>query len=376
VKISIPAPISTGIHKLLSTLLAVAISISLCLAILVHSLLSTFSDLSSYDLVFERTRLVDRSQGLIIRYIISPALQGGSGEGYAYLDLLRDIPMETWEKMARSILPPQWLEANSRSILHAILAWMDTDGQSLPEITLDLSPLIEVLRSPKGSLAVLSIIQQIPACPPGVRPKVTNQIETVPCLTEEHNIVMMAELTAQVAADSLPASVTTTGLQGMGLIDPAITSMIEKVHTSTRLAQAGEDFFLRLCLLLLALYGLLHSSSLKGFLKSLPSPAYISGIGLLLIIALGYGALQFGSTSIMTVILSAIDIRMQALLADIVRTSGDLLLRGLAGWSLLLLGSGLATSLAFYIVSRWMKWRDTRKELSSKAVVRIRKQFR
>jgi hypothetical protein len=376
VKNSIWTAIGKAVMKLLSIVLAAAFSISLCGTILIHTFLATFSDLSNFETIFESTRVVDRSQGLIVRYIISPALQEGNGQQYAYLDLLRDIPLETWEKIARSILPHEWVEENIRVVLQAILSWIKTDEIDLPNITLELGQLIQVLDSPKGSLAILPIIQQLPACPPGYLPSTTDTPVIAPCLSEKFNIVMMAEITAEVTANSLPERVTTSSLQGMGLIDPGIISSIKKIHTGIRVAESAKIFGIRLCLLFLALYALMNSGSLRSLARCLPLPVYLSGICLLLLIGAGYGFLQFEGAVLTQGLLRDLDIQIQALLADIVRDSGYLFLRHLIVWSILLLISGISLSIAIFGIDRWKNLRAVRKNSGTKRPLRIRKQFR
>jgi hypothetical protein len=376
VKNSLWTAIGKSIMKLLSIVLATAFSISLCGTILIHTFLTTFSDLSNFETIFESTRLVDRSQGLIVRYIISPALRGGNGQQYAYLDLLREIPLETWEKIARSILPREWVEENIRVVLQAILGWIKTDETDLPNITLELGQIIQVLDSPKGSLAILPIIQQLPACPPGYRSSTANMPVLAPCLSEEFNIVMMAEITAEVAANSLPERVTTSSLQRMGLIDPGIISSIKNIHTGIRIAESINIFGIRLCLLFLALYALINSGSLRSMVRSLPLPVYLSGICLLLLIGAGYGLQQFGGPALTLDLSKGLDIQIQALLADIIRDSGYLFLRQLIAWSILLLIIGLFFSIAIFGIDRWKNLRAVRKNSGTKQPLLIRKQFR
>jgi hypothetical protein len=376
VKNSLWTATGKSIMKLLSIVLATAFSISLCGTILIHTFLTTFSDLSNFETIFESTRLVDRSQGLIVRYIISPALRGGNDQQYAYLDLLREIPLETWEKIARSILPREWVDENIRVVLQAILGWIKTDETDLPNITLELGQIIQVLDSPKGSLAILPIIQQLPACPPGYRSSTANMPVLAPCLSEEFNIVMMAEITAEVAANSLPERVTTSSLQRMGLIDPGIISSIKNIHTGIGIAESINIFGIRLCLLFLALYALINSGSLRSMVRSLPLPVYLSGICLLLLIGAGYGLQQFGGPALTLDLSKGLDIQIQALLADIIRDSGYLFLRQLIAWSILLLIIGLFFSIAIFGIDRWKNLRAVRKNSGTKQPLRIRKQFR
>jgi hypothetical protein len=376
VKNPIWTAIGKSIMKLLSIVLATAFSISLCGTILIHTFLTTFSDLANFEAIFESTRLVDRSQGLIVRYIISPALREGNDQQYAYLDLLRDIPLETWEKIASSILPHEWVEENIRVVVQAILGWIKTDETDLPNITLELGQLIQVLDSPKGSLAILPIIQQLPACPPGYKPSTANTPAIAPCLSEEFNIVMMANTTAEVAANSLPDRVTTSSLEGMGLIDPVIISSIRKIHTGLHLAESTKIFGGRLSLLFLALYALMNSGSLRSLARTLPLPVFLSGICLILFIGAGYGFLQFEGAALTLGLSRDLDIQIQALLADIVRDSGYLFLRHLIAWGVLLLMAGLILSIAIIGIERWKNFRAVRRNSGKKQPVRIRKQFR
>ena len=366
-----------GTHKLLAILLAVSFALVLSLSLLLQAFITTFTALETYDSVLEQARVVDRSQGLITRYLISPAIQKESSQDVAYLNLLREIPLETWEKIARSILPSEWVEENIDLIVISVLEWVDTDEAPFPDITLDLSPLILELRSPKGSLAILPIIQQIPACPPGyTESALVGQNEIPPCISENSNIIVMAEYTAEMVAISLPERISTSSLIGMELIDPGILSVARRVHAGVETAQAMFILGLRAALLLLVLYALMHTASIAALLKSLTLPLYLAGIMLALVLGGGYIFLQVGWIGKLVTLLVGLDIHFQAVLADILRASGYLVIQKPIGWSILLVVLGLAISLLLTIAAHWKKWRTTRLTQPTKQPVRIRKQFR
>jgi hypothetical protein len=366
-----------GTHKLVAILLAASFALVLSLSLLLQAFLSTFTSLETYATIMEQARVVDRSQGLITRYLISPAIQKESSQDYAYLNLLREIPLETWEKIAHSILASEWVEENLDLIILSVLEWVNMDESPFPDITLDLSPLIQELRSPKGSLAILPIIQQIPACPPSyTESALVRQNEIPPCISENSNIIVMAEYTAEMVAISLPERISTSSLIGMELIDPGILSAARRVHAGVETAQAMFILGLRAALLLLVLYALMHTASPASLLKSMALPLYLAGIMLALVLLGGYVFLQVGWISKLVTLLVGLDIHFQAVLADILRTSGYLVIQKPIGWSILLIMLGLAISLSLTLAAQWKKWRATRLTQPTKQPVRIRKQFR
>jgi hypothetical protein len=366
-----------GTHKLLAILLAVSFALVLSLSLLLQASLTTLKSVESYDTVIDQARVVDRSQGLIMRYLISPVIQEERDQEYAYLKLMREIPLETWEKIARSILPSDWLRENLDLIIRSILAWVEVESASFPEITLELSPLIQELRSPKGSMAILPIIQQIPPCPPDENPSATvGQNEIPPCISENSNIIVMAEYTAQMVAISLPEQISTSSLQSMGLIDPGILSGVQKLHAGMIAAQATRILGLRTALLLLALYALMYTSSPASLLRSLALPMYLAGFMLALFLVGGYVFIQVGWVSQLVTLFAGLDIHFQAVLADVIRYSGYLIIQKPIAWSVLLVMLGLSINLSLNSADKWRKWRAANSTQSVKQPVRIRKQFR
>jgi hypothetical protein len=280
-------------------------------------------------------------------------------------------------KIARSILPSDWLRENLDLIIRSILAWVEVESASFPEITLELSPLIQELRSPKGSMAILPIIQQIPPCPPDENPSATvGQNEIPPCISENSNIIVMAEYTAQMVAISLPEQISTSSLQSMGLIDPGILSGVQKLHAGMIAAQATRILGLRTALLLLALYALMYTSSPASLLRSLALPMYLAGFMLALFLVGGYVFIQVGWVSQLVTLFAGLDIHFQAVLADVIRYSGYLIIQKPIAWSVLLVMLGLSINLSLNSADKWRKWRAANSTQSVKQPVRIRKQFR
>jgi hypothetical protein len=152
---------------------------------------------------------------------------------------------------------------------------------------------------------------------------------------------------------------------------------MEKVRSIYKAAGLALTLGLRLSLLLLGLYVLLQSASLRRLLRSLGWPLYAAGLVMLLLTGILYMGAQWGLNLLAPASLFDQQPGLRALLIDLAQTAGALLQSRLLVAELILLAAGVIAQLFAFGVGRWQVYRQAQAiPVDTSRPQAIKKQFR
>lgn len=358
-------------RKTLSFVLIVLFALVVTTTILGRALTNTLTSPGTYDTLFRQTHMAQRGQAIVADFIVSYALRTGEPGSF-----VEEFPLRTWETVAQVILPVDWLDANLHATAEAVLDWLDDAQSPAPDLTLDLSPVIETLRGPQGSLAILPLLQSVPPCTADVTEFTVLGGGLVSCLPRNQDLTVIAQRIASAIADYLPKEVSVTSLQEAGIVRPETIQAMGQVRARIRALDAALILGVRLSLLILSLCALLQSSSLRRLLKALAVPLYAAGGLSLLLLGIVHAFLRWGLGIAVTTSLPLLSLEAQALLADSVRTLGRIVEGQWLYWSASLVGAALLAHMLSYGLNKVQR-RLTREPVEQpRQRQRIRKQFR
>lgn len=333
---------------------------------------NTLTDRNTYHNLIQQTQLAQRIPAAAPEQLMLTGLRAGGLEGV----YLASLTSHAWESAADQLLPESWLEENLHRLVDALFDWLRDSHAAVPEFTLDLAPLIQILNSPRGVLIILSLLQNTPACPPDVIEIIILDRELVSCLPEESELTSLAQRVATGMASGLPLELSLASLDEVGLIPLEALQLMERVRLIPQLFETTLALGLRLTLLCLLLYGLFYTASLQQFLKALPLPFYLAGTFSLITIGALYLFQQVGLAPVLSLTLPARQPELSLLLKDVVRTLiGDIVRDWLYG-SLLLLAGGLLVQVLTFSLDKYAARRQQPRETPARSRQRVRRQFR
>lgn len=363
------------IGKLLRELLVIVVLICFVLVTTITSLLSaihaTVLSHENWHHLIDETQLAERSRGIIADLLVTYALRTVQEDTY-----LEDYPRQTWQGVAEVILPTHWVYENLTHIVDSSLDWLHNPRATLPQVSLDLSPVIVTLRGPQGALSVLPLMQSIPICGDDVREIefMTDQLMT--CLPEGRDLTRYGAIIAASVVSGLPEQVSIETLQSAGLIKEDVYLLLSKIRAAQQVMNGALSFGFRLALFFLCLFALLQSPAWKRVASTLPRPFYAAaGFSLLLLVA-WYIFLQWGLGLAVTVGLSALELETQVLLVDFVRALSRILTTTWLRWILILLGAGLLLQILAFGLKKWEQHRQAMSAPLAPHRQQVRKQFR
>jgi hypothetical protein len=233
------------------------------------------------DVALDRTmylRLVSQLQsnrsfrGLVARALItnsSPITQAGI--------VSLDFPADAWETLAESLIPPTWMADNATKVVEALLDWVGQADAVLPDLEIDLTPIIDRLLSREGPLSILPMIANAPACPPGTNEIVLMGEQLLSCLPMGQDLSVLALQLATLAADALPERISLNDLRGLGILGPSTDDALIYARAGIQVLDREVVMSSWLSIALLLLHITLQGSSVAALRQSLRLPLVSAG---------------------------------------------------------------------------------------------------
>jgi hypothetical protein len=287
---------------------------------------------------------------------------------------LGKIPPQTWDNIAAVLLPTGWLDENFKNLTQTLLAWLNGDSSSLPDFSLDMTPLKQTLSSSKGALVILPLLQDIPICANGILSQF-GKGGLVTCLPADQDLSLIAGQASALVAAQLPDQVS---LQSDTLFTPDMRQSLEKARTTYKTTGLALTLGLRLALLLLALYALLQSASLRRLLRNLGWPFYAAGLSLLLLGGLLFITAQWGGGLLgayLQQLFAASDPATSDLLVEVLRTISGMVQAPLLIYGLGFLAAAVVVQLLAFALGKLAPDRPA-VPVETRRPQGIRKQFR
>jgi hypothetical protein len=342
------------------------------LTIISYPIHNTLIDPATYTRLIEQTGATERSRGLIADLLVSYALQGKANS-----QAFQRISMQSWESVAEIVIPGEWFENNLKSAIQGVLSWLGEDKDNYPKVDIGLIPIKDALNDSNGILAILPLLQNVPACQTSANYQITyfGTEYLVSCWPENKSLIEPAAYIAKSTAAAIPNSVSIESLEIQGLITKNGLEDIQKTRLGLRVWESGMRMSVWICSLLFSLYALLNSSTVSYLVKRLSLPLYLTG-GLCFVFVIAWHYfIEWGIGPLMTASLLNIRIEAQNLLLDIIRELSKILeIR----W-LILVGVLIGSAISIDILRGLSVYLLRRKHSSvpiSKNLTRMKKSFR
>jgi hypothetical protein len=359
------------IRKGLAFIIVVLFTVSVTITLLLYAITVTISNTENWQAIFTEIRFPERSRVFLANILISYSLQTREGGS-----ILGGFQMQSWESVAEYILPISWLEENLNNITFTYINWLGEKDTPLPDITLDLAPVLNVLSGPEGQLAILPLLQGFPTCSSDVKLIVIMGDNLINCLPENLDLTDIAHTIARLVANALPKKITINSLQEDGLINAEVYNKLNRTRLVFQMFKGTLSLGLRFSFLLLCLYGLLHSTSLKRVLETLSLPLYTSAGLSLVTIGVWYIFVAWGLGLFVTVNFPAINVDAQALLVDMVRAISTRIEKYWLFGTVFLLLVAFVLHMLMFGYSKLQNRRVAKVNMTSQRQSSVRKQFR
>lgn len=349
-------------------LLLVLFALTAVLTILLWAAETTWTDAATYRTILGDPSLVERGPTLIADVFVA----------YLHperLGIVEDHSLQTWEAVAKALLPGGWVAGTLQSTADAVVVWLDQPEEAVPALIVDLTPVIQRLQDPNAALGVLPLLQNLPLCADGIDQALVAQDGVISCLPRGVNLTTVAQEAAATWARLLPTQWSLPAMVAEGTVPDTVVTSLEQLRLARRALTNTINLGLRASLLFLTLFALLYAKDPRQVLHRLPRPLLAAGgLSLLLLLLLQlYVALGLEATIV--VVFPHLGGTAQAIAVDLAR---DLMLAARGRWlasGLVLFGLGLALALLNNALAR-RQARSERAAPQEQPRTRIRRQFR
>jgi hypothetical protein len=360
------------LRRLVIALLLLSFVLVIAASLGIYAISSVLTDRDVYHNLIQQAQLAERAPATTADYLVLYSLQASHMES----PYLTGLPSQTWATVADLLVTEQWLEENLHNLVDACFDWLADPQAALPSFTLDLSPLIQTLNSPRGALAVLPLLQNTPTCHPDVTEISIMGQELISCLPPEGNLTALAQRIATTMAAGLPQEISFNSLYQSDIIQTETLQVMAQVRLVPHLLRAALTLGLRLSFLLFLLYGLFYTTSPRQFLGAQPLPFYLAGAFSLIMLGGLHIFFQFGLSPALDLFLPPERLELSVLLADAMRTlaaaAGRLWLYG----SVCLLAGGLLLQLMIWGLNKYTGQHARLSDELPRPGRRLRRQFR
>jgi len=360
-------------RRILLVVLLVSFALVVTVTLLVYTSSNTLLDPGQWRQLIDETQLAARSSTLVADFLVTYSLKASQSAAF-----LQDYPLNTWEGVAEVLLPEEWVQENLYSIVDTAIDWLLGEQSGLPNFTLDLSPVLSALQGDQGALAILPLLQDIPACPADSSGAQILVGDLMNCLPENKDLTGYAAVISSLIAKTLPAEVSLATLEAMQLVSSHTYQSAEKIRSGVRGTESLVQLGFRLALLLLSLYALLNSPSPRRVFRTLAWPLYAAG-GLSLVVLIGWQLFaDLGLGLAITGLLPGTKLEVQSLLADVLRFISGSIAQEWLVWIAALFGLAILIQALTFVATKVIQAvKDRRKgEEEVQGQPRLRKQFR
>jgi hypothetical protein len=361
------------VRRILLVVLLASFALVVTGTLLVNILSNTLLDTGAWHRLIDETQLAARSRTLVADFLVTYSLKASQSTTF-----LENYPLNTWEGVAEVLLPTEWVQQNLYTVVDTTIGWMKGEQSGLPDFTLDLSPVLSSLQGDQGALAILPLLQNIPACPADSSDAQVMVGDLMSCLPGNKDLTGYASVISSLIAKTLPAEISLSNLESMHLVSSQTYQSLEKVRSAVRGTQSLVQLGLRLSLLLLSLYALLNSPAPRRVFRTLAWPLYAAG-GLSLVMLIGWQLFSdLGLGLAITGLFPGTKLEEQALLADMLRFISGSIVRDWLVWIAALIGLAVLIQVLTFVVTKAIQvLKDRRKvEEPAQGPTRLRKQFR
>ena len=360
------------LRLLASIILIFLFTATVILTIISHALVDNLTDISTYEAAIQQTQLAERGRGLLANGLVTYSLFTQQSTS----NYISGHTLETWDSVADALIPSVWLEENLILIVSSIVEWLNDPEVKYPQLEIDMSPVIGILQSPQGSLAVIPLLQGTKPCAPDISEIVFLGDNLISCLPSNGNIASYGDKIALILADNIVPIISFQTLEQTGLITPPFIQTIGTIRNSYNTLTLALSLGIKISVLLFFLYALLWSNSPRKLITKLPWPLYAAGGFSLVLLGLLFIFFQFWIDNAIRIAIPLLAIEYHSLLIDILEVLSGGIKKQWLVWSIYLIVAGLLIHILIFSYD-WVKNRRTPEiEPEGRRRHRIRKQYR
>ncbi|MBW6473336.1 MAG: hypothetical protein K0B14_09455 [Anaerolineaceae bacterium] len=204
---------------------------------------------------------------------------------------------------------------------------MNNPAANLPDISINLSQPLEILRSQQGALAVLPLLQNIPFCENKIVWLDINPNELPECLPLGINYVETSQKIAISFSDSIMEEIDLTVLNSQGYLTPKTIKMINDIHNIYSILIKSRLHAFTGSILLFLIYSGIKIKQSKKKVKIIFLPLIFAGVFSLILILISWAIMKWGWSLYITFNLVYLDTRIFNLINDLGIQLSNLLLK-------------------------------------------------
>ena len=355
-----------GVRWLLAFLVLLLLVVTATVDLFGRALQSTALDPASYASVLASTRFVSRSSSLVADVLVSSISRSTTTPPF-----FKTIPARDWDMAFDNILPQAWVDQVIHAMVTSTLEWIADSSRPLPDVTVDLTPVKEGVQSSNGALAILQLLQNAPTCLTARNSITLWGEDIITCLPPANNLVYYSRLFAIGIVNGMANQEPISRLLSFNA-----QAIFSKVRAAIDVYTLALRTFDRLILLLLCLYLLLNSITLRRLLSSLKWPFYLAGGASLLILGARLAVVILDQNLMVRLLPVGLQTETQSLLVDVIASITGLLSQHWLPWAVGLILIGLAFHGLEIAVGRIAGRLNGQSQAMAERPLRIRGQFR
>lgn len=321
--------------------------------------------------------LTNANFGIRSRPVIADLIFMYSVDTKSSNSFLHELPLDTWESVAEIIFPAGWIQETTDSIIDSFWTWLNNPTTNLPEISINLSQPLNILRSQQGALAVLPILQNIPFCKNEIFSLDIFSNELPECLPANINYVETSQMIAMSFSNSIIEEVDLTVLNSQGYISQNTIKTIYDIQNIYSTMTKSRIYALVLSVLLFLIYCGLKLKQSTKMVSSIFLPLILAGLFSFFLIFIVWAFMHWGWNLFITFNLIYLDSSIFNLINDLGIQLSNLILKSwLIYTSIFFIVTLLLWSIISLAQSYYGKKVSIQAEFDNKPHRTIKKQFR
>ena len=356
--------LSAGL-KFLAICLALLFVISSTLTIISFVMLNTITDRETYSEIIAASDIVEVSRVALLKGLVKSGLEDSANNV-----ALNDASLEA---AADILMPYDWINATLDVWVSDLLSYMQDPAASVPDLSLDLQPMIASLKGPQGSMAVIQLFGSLPEC------TTQQQLQglmagRITCMPGAQYLPMASQAISTYFADKLPARISLFDLDAMGIKTTNIESTLNEVRSTYHNIRLIFWSGLIASVVLFIVYLLLFLSRPARLLPSIPWPLYASVFTGLLLIFLS-GLLVGSSMNLVANLPGNIPENLTYTVSAVLQTFYGIIKQQWLTIVLIMAGLTILLHILALIINKLINWNKNDKNMSQDQSQRIKKEF-
>ncbi len=357
--------LSAGL-KFLAICLALLFVITSNLTIIGFVMLNTVSDRETYSEIVAASDFVEVSRVALLKGLVKSSL-GETSSGI-------ELNEASLEAAADILMPYDWISGTLDIWVTELLSYMEDPGANVPDLSLDLQPMIASLKGSQGGMAVIQIFGSLPEC--------TSQEQLqgllagqITCMPDAQYLPMASQAISAYFADKLPTQISLFDLNAMGIKITNIEGTLNGIRGAYQNINLIFWVGLIASVVLFIIYLLLFLTRPARLLPSIPWPLYGSVLtGLLLIFLSGF--LVGSSVNLVERLPGNIPENVTYIVSVAVQTFYGIIKQQWITIVLILAGLTVFIHILALIINKLIKWDKNDKGPTPDQSQRIKKSFR